>query len=321
MTSPYPIVFSPILVPKPWGGKRIPDVFYGGTPSTEPIGEAWIFSTIAGRSSTIVNGDFSKFDASDILGTLVEWGLHQPVLIKLLDAVSPLSLQVHPSDEWAQQLEGSQFGKTEAWYVLASDGARVFHGIKTSKTEMFDAIRNGTFENDKHLNSFSVQPRDVVPIQAGTVHATEGSLFVLEVQQPTDYTYRIYDYGRTDRELHLDKADAVIVQTQLLRCPQPSIKLSVSRKLLWRCHAFVMEELLTGVSPWSSAPDAVADWRRYSCDILVPLDHSCGIIANAGKVVEVPQLHSVFLPQNLEYGVVSGAANRILKVSLPLNPV
>ena len=146
------------------------------------------------------------------------WGtedwIHQDdkLLVKVIDAKDKLSVQVHPDDEYAQKVEGQPNGKNEMWYILeAKDGAFLYCGFnqKVDRVLVKKAALDGTIE--QYLNKIYVKPGDVIKIPAGTVHAIGAGIKLLEIQQNSNLTYRLYDYQRVgadgkQRELHLDKA-------------------------------------------------------------------------------------------------------------------
>ena len=136
------------------------------------------------------------------LGTVI--GASYPLLIKIIQANETLSVQVHPDDEYASIHEHSA-GKTECWYVLeAAPDAKIIYGLQKDypRSELEEAIRNNTIE--RCLRSVPVSKGDFIFIPAGTVHAIQGGLRLLEVQQSSDITYRLYDWGRP-REVHIQK--------------------------------------------------------------------------------------------------------------------
>lgn len=163
--------------------------------------EKWILSTHK-------NG-YSFLDGED--STLFEYLNEElPILIKEIKADDTLSVQVHPSDEYAMKYEGDN-GKTECWYILdCKEGAHLICGIEDglSKEKFESIIKNGK-EIEKYLKRVNVKKGDMIYIKAGTVHAIEGGIKLIEVQQCSDVTYRIYDWGR-DREIHVNKALDVI---------------------------------------------------------------------------------------------------------------
>lgn len=175
--------------------------------------------------NTIVGGEFDGKRLDDVIneagsikvvGTRAEAFPYFPILIKLIDAKDNLSIQVHPNNEYAQRVEG-EFGKTEIWYVLdAAEDAQLIYGFKEkiSSEEFAEAIENNTLTDV--LNSVKVKKGDLLFIEAGTVHAICKGILVAEIQQNSNTTYRVYDYGRVGadgkpRELHIKKAVDVSV--------------------------------------------------------------------------------------------------------------
>lgn len=161
--------------------------------------EKWIVSTLKNQESTC-NGK----NLSECIGG------EYPLLIKLIQANDTLSVQVHPNDEYAKVHENS-FGKTECWYILdAEPGATLISGVTDDydKESFKNAIKDNTV--NKYLYQTPVSKGDFIFIPAGTVHAIQGGLRILEIQQPSDVTYRLYDWGRP-RELHVQKSLDVIL--------------------------------------------------------------------------------------------------------------
>lgn len=218
------VVFEPILVPKPWGGFELAKL--AGSESSELIGELWLYSNIPGKT-TLGDGLSPEI----------------PVLLKILETKTPLSLQVHPTNEVAMELEQRPDGKTEAWYVLGTVGpAKAVLGLKdgASADNMFMSLERGEFFEDNFLRTFDLSAGDVIPIPAGMIHATDGHLLFFEAQQSSDFTYRIYDYGR-GRELHLEKAKKAVIDHRDV--PERGYILGTGRKLLFQSRFFIMEEL------------------------------------------------------------------------------
>ncbi len=193
-----------------WGGDRL-------RPGHNPTAEAWVVwendrietGALAGKTL----GEAAVEFGSALLGEKVvtRTGMRFPLLVKLLDCAEWLSLQVHPNDEQAVQLEGpGQFGKTEAWHVLeAQPDSKLIAGLRsdTDSTEMADAIRNGTIA--EYAQYAAVSQGDTIFMPAGTLHALGPGLLIYEVQQTSDWTYRVYDWDRpqTDtRRLHIEKS-------------------------------------------------------------------------------------------------------------------
>lgn len=203
-----------------WGGQRIAS-FKGETLHSDKIGECWELSAVEGSESVVADGIdvgmpisalIDKYGA-DLLGkkNFARFGNRFPLLIKLIDANDDLSVQVHPNDELARR-RGEINGKAEMWYVLScSDSARLVDGFKNPVTpeEYHDLVKSG--EITKHMRLSHIKQGEVYYIPAGRIHAIGSGVMVVEIQQTSDITYRIYDYDRTDasgrkRELHTELA-------------------------------------------------------------------------------------------------------------------
>lgn len=211
----YPLLLLPSLHIKVWGGRQLETVMRKRLPTSDPYGESWEMHDTA----TVANGPY----AGKTLGALLaEHGAALigdasnpnegfPLLLKFLDANAWLSVQVHPDDALAEKLEGEPRGKTEAWIVLAADaGAKLALGVKEGVTreQMAAAITANTLQD--LMRMVDVQAGDVVYLDAGTVHALGPGVLVYEIQQSSDQTYRLYDWGRMGldgkpRALHIDK--------------------------------------------------------------------------------------------------------------------
>ena len=221
----YPLKFKKNLVKKVWGGRKFKEVLNMELPDNDLYGESWEVSSHKGGLSYVDNGDFQgkslielieKY-GKDILGEEIaeKFKGKFPLLIKYLDINDRLSVQVHPSDEYALRVEG-EFGKSESWYIMeASDDATLILGIKDGITKEIFKERVEVKEFDGLFNTVKVKKGDFINLCPGVVHATmEGSILICEVQQNSDTTYRIYDFDRLVdgklRELHIDKALDVI---------------------------------------------------------------------------------------------------------------
>jgi len=220
MNRLYPLRFDPVYKDYLWGGNHIPRIFSRDM-SDGIYAESWEISTHPDGATPIVNGpctgktlgDLLNEGKTDILGTAVA-GDDFPLLIKLIDARDMLSVQVHPNDGNAAEVDGDP--KTEMWYFLEGDsGAQVYCGLKPGigKDEFLKAMENDTFADI--LQSIPAQKGDAVFVPGGRVHAIGVGCLILEIQQNSNTTYRIYDWDRVDadgngRELHIDKAMQVI---------------------------------------------------------------------------------------------------------------
>ena len=220
MAALYPLRFNPVYKDYLWGGNRIPKVFNRDMPDGI-YAESWEISTHPDGATTIANGplagktlcDLLPEHKADLLGTHVQ-GDDFPLLIKLIDARDKLSVQVHPNDGNAAAVDGEP--KTEMWYFLEGDAdAQIYCGLKPGigKEEFLQAMEAKTFA--EILQSIPAVNGDAVFVPGGRVHAIGTGCLILEIQQNSNTTYRIYDWDRTDadgnaRELHIDKALQVI---------------------------------------------------------------------------------------------------------------
>ncbi|TYP73208.1 mannose-6-phosphate isomerase, class I [Paenibacillus methanolicus] len=209
-----PIFLQPVFQERIWGGTKLSDLFGYAIPS-DHTGECWAISAHPNGQSVVKEGLY----AGMALGEL--WSSHPelfrsaspvfPLLIKLLDASDDLSVQVHPDDAYAGEHEQGELGKTECWYIVdAEPGASIIYGHEaSSKAELESMIQDGQW--DALLTKIPVKPGDFFYVPSGTIHALGKGIVVLETQQSSDTTYRVYDYDRRDkdgnlRELHLEKA-------------------------------------------------------------------------------------------------------------------
>lgn len=206
----YPLKMKPYFrhgSETPWGGDGLRRL-YGKDIPDERTGESLEISALPGRESVIINGELSGHTLSEAAGELGEellGGFSEfPLLLKLLNARERLSVQVHPDDDYAARVEGKR-GKTEAWYILdAEPGAKLVFGVSAHSSEELRA-KAGSGEIEDALNWIDVHPGDCLYIRSGTVHAIGDGITLYEIQQSSDVTYRMWDWGRP-RELHTQKA-------------------------------------------------------------------------------------------------------------------
>lgn len=221
----YPLKFEPYLRTMVWGGEKIAP-YKGIRTDQKKIGESWEISAVEGHVSTVANGplkgkslrDVINEYGSDLVGRRVfeKFGDEFPLLIKFIDAKEDLSIQVHPSDELAARTNPGMLGKTEMWYVIGADpGAHLLSGMTKEITpdEYEERVHNHTITDV--LARHEIKPGDVFFLPAGRVHAICKGAFVAEIQETSDLTYRIYDYGRLGldgkpRELHIEQAKEAI---------------------------------------------------------------------------------------------------------------
>ena len=301
----YPIRLEASLHRTIWGGQRFEREGWKQIPAGKTvIGESW-----ETEISTIVqNGPH----AGKTLGTLVEelgpaflgkqaiaiFGRRFPLLAKFIDANDKLSVQVHPDDSYAAKYEGGKLGKTEFWYILAADpGARIVHGFKapTSRTAVEQAIRDGAL--DKMLHEETVSAGDIIFVPAGTVHAIGKGVMLYELQEYSDVTYRLYDYGRltaagTRRELHIERSLDVTRYDRSPRIKVQPVALSggaaYEDRCLVACRYFVARELaFKGTGLGRSIEMRSASFAPLGPYMEGRTDGSCIILSSLGAEVEV----------------------------------
>lgn len=226
-TKPYPVICKPVLKSKIWGGRRLARLFNLELPEDEKIGEAWMVADLPEGSSTIQNGPCAGQSLSLVTST---WGEEFtgaawrgkptrgrfPLLVKFLDAMDDLSVQVHPDQEACREHFPDDFSKDESWIVLDTTGdGSILYGFRPEATiEEFDRrLEDSSVE--ECLNRVDVSKGDFFRVAPGTVHALCKGVVILEIQEPSDSTFRIYDYGRLGqdgkpRPLHVEAARKVM---------------------------------------------------------------------------------------------------------------
>lgn len=293
-----------------WGGNRINDDF-GKNIDLSPLAESWECSTHPDGVSYVDSGLFHGLSLDELLKLHPEFlGIHasriadgkMPIIIKLIDAKSDLSVQVHPDDEYALKHENS-LGKTEMWYVLsAKKDAKLVYGFKkdTDPAEIKNAIKEGKITD--YLNKIPVSKDDVFFIEPGTVHAIGAGVLVAEIQESSNITYRLYDYDRIDkngkkRELHIDKALDVLNMKKTSSPRQPlrtlRYKNGYASELLSRCKYFQVERVLLnteinrGLFPFKT--------DENSFHVLLCYD-GCGVISGSDFSLNFFKGDSIFVP-------------------------
>lgn len=216
-----PLKMHPVYKEPIWGGKNLKEKYGKDIPS-DTTGEAWEVAAHKNGQSTVAGGTLDgktlgeaiELLGKDLLGDYVaqQYPDKFPLLVKFLDCNDKLSVQVHPDDAYAKAHENGELGKTEMWYILdAKPGAKLIYGFNrdVTKEEFARAIETNTL--DTIMNYVDVEPGDCFFIPSKTLHALLDGLLVAEIQQNSDTTYRVYDFGRVDkngnaRELHIAKS-------------------------------------------------------------------------------------------------------------------
>ncbi len=301
-----PLKLKPAFKDYIWGGNRLRKDFDMETPF-DKTAEAWVLSCHPDGENEIENGPFAGRTLSDLLahegkaycGTHAQAFDFFPVLIKLIDARDDLSVQVHPSDAYALEHE-HQYGKTEAWYILDCDeGAEIVYGFKCdlTKEQFRAAIENNTLLDC--VNRVRVKPGDLFFIAAGTLHAICKGILLAEVQQNSNVTYRVYDYGRLQngkpRELHIEKA-LDVTNLQRLDCsgaPQgtPTQADGYTETPLTSCDLFTVRRLDV-----EEAARLHVDETSFVSLVAIAGN---GVLCHGDTVLTLYQGESIFLPAGL----------------------
>lgn len=223
-----------------------------------------------------------------------------PILVKLIDAKSPLSIQVHPSNDYALRTEG-QYGKTEMWYIVDCDpDAFLYYGFEKelSREEFVQHIQNQTLQDVLH--KVYVKKGDVLFIEAGTIHAIGKNIVIAEIQQNSNLTYRVYDYGRTDsqgrcRDLHIEKALAVTRRSPVINQKSFSPHIAV-------CDYFTVDKLFLDGKHMKKMNGFIGSDSFVNILVL----EGKGIIWSSDEVVKLQKGDSIFLPANSGEMEISG---------------
>jgi len=256
----YPLRFTPLYYVKVWGGRRLGEILGREIPADQPIGESWEIADHPHGESVVANGPdrgltlhaLIERDPDAILGTEVaaRYGTRFPLLVKYIDAEDKLSVQVHPDDAYAGVHEG-ELGKTEMWHVLHADpGACLIAGLTPGVTREDFAHALAHDDPAQLLYRMPVHTGDSIFIPAGRIHAIMPGLLILEIQQNSDTTYRLYDWGRmgldgTPRALHVDDAMAVTNWTDYAPktgCVREEAEGLNLKTTLAACEYFVVEK-------------------------------------------------------------------------------
>ncbi len=304
-----PFLLKPVGKEILWGGRRLNDDFSKGI-DLSPLAETWECSTHPDGPSTVASGPFAGQTLAEVLrarpeflGTDCRGEKELPILIKLVDAERDLSIQVHPTDEYAKLHEKGQRGKTEFWYVLdAAKDAHIVYGFANDVDEQLvrDAIENATLE--RLLQMIPVHKDDLFMIKAGTVHAIGAGTLLVEIQQNSNLTYRLYDYDRTDkhgdkRPLHIEKALAVAELGSSTRPRQPLRMLryrqGCASELLCRCKYFEVSRLLINTERCRSMVSYRADGDSFR--VLLCTD-GCGSLLFADQTLPFFRGDCLFVP-------------------------
>ena len=311
----YILKLNPVFKDYLWGGTKLRDE-YGFQSNLEKLAEGWMLSCHKDGENTIVNGEYKGKSLTEVVKSnpdfLGENGKnfeYFPILIKLIDAKNDLSVQVHPDNEYAMRVE-KEYGKTECWYILDCDeGAELIYGFNKSITseEFKKKIADNTFL--EIVNKVKVKKGDLFFIEAGTLHAIGKGILLAEIQQNSNTTYRVYDYGRLGadgkpRELHVKKAIDVTNCTPPTRSTIPEGELIVEdgyeKQLLTKCDLFNVEKVSV-----STAYTSVADEKSF-----------VSVLVTDGEAkideIEIKKGDSLFIPAGYGNFTITGNAELII---------
>lgn len=311
-----PLILEPYLRPMPWGGERLAE--WLGLPKPDGfIGEAWLVSDHHLHSSRIVNAPDRTYTLRTIMANWPEVAAGYkaskfPLLVKLIEARENLSIQVHPDDEAARQWAPKEGGKTEAWLVLdATPQAKIYLGLRSGITR--DVLQRelplGTLP--LCLNVYTPKVGECYYVPAGTVHALGGGVCVLEVQQTSDATFRLYDWGRLDaqgkpRPLHIEAALSVLREQTPDAGPRTPNRIAPDCEELMNCRYFAIYRLSVSGQKMIRAP----------C-ILICLTSTIAFLVH-GMRVELPRGYATLLPALLdEANLVCAKPSCVIMITWP----
>lgn len=316
----YPMKLEAPLKDYLWGGTRLKDE-YGKKTNLDKVAESWELACHKDGKSKIVNGEAAGLFLEDwlagqdksVLGTNAASFPYFPLLIKLIDAKGDLSVQVHPDNDYAMRVEG-EYGKTEMWYIVDCEpGASLLYGFKEkiSKEEFERRIADNTLL--EVCNRVPVKKGDVFFIDSGTLHAIGKGILICEIQQNSNTTYRIYDYGRVGkdgkpRELHVKKAVDV---TKLEPPTKPTTALAkidiipgLDMKLLAECEYFTAyHATLKGEASLKAGSESFQTFTVLSGSLK---------LTSGDTVLDFYKGESVFIPAGLGIYTLTGDATFIL---------
>jgi mannose-6-phosphate isomerase len=317
------LIFEPAFFDRIWGGQKHRTELGLSSPADHSIGEAWLIADHPVHESVVKEGPFAgktlrqllDMDAPALLGKHAQLTHHGrfPLLLKILDAKQVLSVQVHPDDAHAKRLGEPDVGKTEMWHVLQADpGSELICGLEPNTTarQIRQAVEEGNLEN--LLTSFVAKAGDSVFVSAGTVHAIGGGNLLAEIQQNSDLTYRLYDFGRKgadgrQRELHIDKALEVTHYDAPPCGPSETISIkagSSKRTFLAACSYFAAELVHVDGS-------YVRETRGESFSIVMPKTDGLHLQTQDGKV-HLATWQAVFIPGATETWQLHGSGEALV---------
>lgn len=308
---PYPLKNIPIFKKKIWGGRKIEEFFKKNLPINEKIGESWEIADLCEGASSIANGHLQnktlteavKLWGESLIGTKWENKNQFPLLVKLIDAQDDLSVQVHPDAETCIKYFPQHHSKDETWLILdAPQNSAIYYGFK--KGIYLEDYENSVKNNDvvEILRKLPIQKGDFIRIQPGFVHAILKGILLLEIQEPSDSTFRIYDYGRLGddnkpRAIHLQEAKKAMkfdwIEKPLLQ-PEIINHKWGTQSIIVNCPAYRIEE-----------------WNISDTIILNQFSETVRIIFNLGEVLRIESDISSFDLEKGESAVIPAVISQV----------
>ena len=301
-----PLKFRPILKSAIWGGEKIAPL-KGIETDQKQIGESWEISGVKGNESVIANGP----DAGQTLPQMIEkykealvgkqsyekFGTEFPLLIKIIDAAGDLSLQVHPDDELAKKRHNS-LGKTEMWYIVETEpGAKICAGLAKEVTpDQYEAkVKDNTLMDVMAMHES--HPGDVFFLPAGRIHSIGAGNLLVEVQETSDITYRIYDFGRVDaktgkpRQLHVEEAkDAIDYTVYPNYVSKPGVDVDGVSELVHCSHFSVFRLTIDGSHTFYPSTDSFTTLTCIDGNLTVTDDRGNSIELHRGECALIPAM-------------------------------
>ena len=338
-----PLKLTPILVEKPWGGRALGRLFGRSIPDGVRVGESWEVSDRPGAQSRVAGGpqkdrtleELREAFGEALVGTVAGAASpgRFPLLIKWIDARETLSVQVHPDDGAARALGESDPGKSEAWIVAdAAPEARMIYGLRGPMDREAVVAAAAAGEIERHLGWVGAQPGDCFMVPPGAVHALGAGIVIYEVQQNSNITYRLWDWGRKEaggrpRDLHLSQAGAVLDGGFVQKGPLPPVRIDLdggSRRYAVACRHFAVEVLevrpggsladrcggrsFHALTVWAGHGEIIWEGGREGHSRLTP--HASRLSLSPGETVLIPASAG-------DYALTSASGLKVIKAYVP----
>ncbi|MBX9987783.1 mannose-6-phosphate isomerase, class I [Priestia aryabhattai] len=308
-----PIFLKPLFQERIWGGAKLKKSYGYQIPSLK-TGECWAISAHPNGQSVVASGCLAEKSLGELWEEQPELFGHFdsdrfPLLTKILDANDDLSVQVHPNDEYANEIEDGELGKTECWYIIDcdDDADMIFGHHAKSKEEFIQLIEEGNW--DGLLNRVKIKPGDFFYVPSGTIHALCKGTLVLETQQSSDTTYRVYDYNRLGqdgklRELHLNKAIEVTTVPHTASKVEPAVAQTAGGRIT----TFVEEDYFT-VYKWEVKNSLSLTQEAHFT--LASVIGGEGKIISEGKEFSIKRGDHFILPNQMQSFTIEGSVELI----------